>query len=360
MKLESDNTFEFPGPQLLDGLDVQFTGAALADVIAAAGEGVCLYSLFSIRCVADVQRFVHVRITASKEAMAFIHRRDSSMKYWIDERLPVDYADFLKLTRDLKTSLNWHLFIRDSGFEEFMHYLFNTALTVQREMRANDDPFICYEIKLIDSCRHPDDSALIEAGLCYARRPYAPDIRRCYNEDLYRAFAILLAHPNIESLAYRGSADFQALKLACLERARRGGLPHTERDTFPINILDERNRWNIENTSEPDDEFRTGLQNMPAWFHGIRYYSEGLGDGDLFLDDGTSGRSLAWLIDNRGREPPKAALLILPEAELHPLFRWWRHGSGFRVGARKDVEFGPSLNQDLIEELGLVEQRLTD
>ena len=46
MKLESDNTFEFPGPQLLDGLDVQFTGAALADVIAAAGEGVCLYSLF--------------------------------------------------------------------------------------------------------------------------------------------------------------------------------------------------------------------------------------------------------------------------------------------------------------------------
>lgn len=146
--------------------------------------------------------------------------------------------------------------------------------------------------------------------------------------SFYRLVERLLPLSEIGSLSFRGDADFELLRLACVERMRRHpdveSLPAQE--GFVVNVLDVRGRW-----SEASDR--------SSWISWIQFWDEGLGFPREFLIETPprAGLPLSRILSD-GYAEWKVVISFL-EPTLAIKGYWWNHHpDGFAIGIRLNEE----------------------
>lgn len=153
--------------------------------------------------------------------------------------------------------------------------------------------------------------------------------------SFYRLLTQLLSLPEIDSVSFRGDADFEFLRLACAERMRRRSdvesLPAHE--GFTVNVLDANSRWN--RAIEDDEEMEESERTIPAWIYSIQFWDEGLGPSRDFLIEAPPevGIPLSRMPDDF---PVvwKAIVSFLDPALALEGYKWFRHTDRFCVGVR--------------------------
>ena len=328
------------GREVIEGLDlgnntrVRFDAAAILQLIEQAKSGVRVHELMSVTQLGDVSDYLQATIERDvPEPGADRDHRSIHPDY--DANSPLTYEQFLKLTRCFDASDGWRSIVHGKAFQEFVMGILDEVVSAQRVLRENSNPLIRYELDLVDRHRHPRELALVEGGLSLHDRTRQLDITPVYGPGFYACLTDLVALMEVRSLSYCGSADFQTLRIACLERVRRRDAADSSGGTFEIHVLDMHGRWGTESTHDYDDGYRYALDSAPAWFEGIRFYSEGLGHGDLFIDDTVSRSDFPEIIEHHWH----GAILIAtqPVVTLHPEMEWYRHAEGFCVGLRKSA-----------------------
>lgn len=144
--------------------------------------------------------------------------------------------------------------------------------------------------------------------------------------SFYRLVERLLPLSEIGSLSFRGDADFELLRLACVERMRR----HPDAESLPaqegfvVNVLDVRGRW-----SEASDR--------PSWMSWIQFWDEGLGFPREFLIETPprAGLPLSRILSD-GYAEWKVVISFLEPTLAIKGYWWLPHSDGFSLGIRLD------------------------
>lgn len=326
--------------QVIEGLDlgndtrVRFDAAAITLLIEQATAGVRVHELLSVTQLGDVCAYLQATIEhRAPEPGADRDRHDLHPEH--EDNSSLTYEQFLKRTRCFDAAGTWESIVHGEAFREFAMGLLGEMEAAQRVLRESGDPLIQYELDRVNRHNHPRELALVEGGLALHDPARKLDITPVYGPGFYACLTDLVALPDVHSLSNCGSADYRTLRIACMERWRRGGVPESNGGTFEIHVLDMHNRWGTETTHDYDDGYRYALGSVPGWFEGIRFYSEGLGHGDVFIDDTVSRDNLPEIIETYWH----GAILFVthPLDTLHPAMEWYRHAEGFSVGLRKSV-----------------------
>ena len=145
------------------------------------------------------------------------------------------------------------------------------SLVVARGNLAGS-PLLAHELSLIRAGTHRI-AILSRAKSIEEARHHPPSAPR-HTDAFYASLEESLKNGGITSVAYRGDGDYRVLKLLCeeqLERASKSG----QEPGAALEILALVNRQ----------------ANTRAWGAEVWFYSEGLGDGDLYIDGGSMGGS---------------------------------------------------------------------
>lgn len=311
---------------------VRFDPAAIVQLTEQAMAGVRVHELMSVTQLGHVCRYLRVLI----DPRALMPDVDQSQRVphpESKENEPIIYGQFLDLTRSFDVASAWQSIVYGMAFRKFVMELMGMVEATQCALRTTNDPLIRHELDLIGRHAHPRELAQTEGGMSLHDSARDLDITPVYGQGFYTCLTDLAALPAICSLSYCGMADYQTLRIACMERLRRGGLPSGDENIFEIHVLDMKNRWGTETTHEPDEGYRYALSCTPAWFEGIRFYIEGVGHGDLFIDDAVFRSNLDEVIEKHwGGDILLTTQLTGPH---HPAMEWYRHSEGFCVGLKK-------------------------
>ncbi len=357
----------FPGPTLLGDLTFTIEAGELLGLFDQARQGVRVHELMTLAHPVDLYRYL--RLSAPLGTLSFLYQEGINpmdVRGTLSLTDGVNFQRFLEFTRHERTVDDWRRYLADGGFTGYLEELLGAVRQAQAELRASQDPLLAWEVGLIDAHAHPRDRALLEMG------PQAFPVRRqvniapTYKEPLYDCLQALLALPSMGSFSNRGHADYRALRLACEERRRRGGLPAGDASVFPISVLERGSRWHRAMEHDPETGVRFALPHTPAWFQGIRWSSEGLGRGDLFLDDGGAAAGGAetydliewWLKRMPGRVP---LVLLSPDPiqRRHPRLTWFESPEGITPGTDHTFAATPEF-QALAQRFELTPQPATD
>lgn len=257
-------------------------------LIEAASDARCVYELFAIRRIGDVFKYLWLkpvtlplRVQSRYERLRDSHRDEYSETHpW-----PEDQAPYLKFDEmfypnwDTEPEEDAWLEMRNGDkLKEFVEQCFKQVKEVQRELRSSYDALIQNTIKLIDEGKHPYD---YQPNISYTliRHDQKPIKLHRFCENYYLKLIELLANPKINSVACRDSDDYQTIRLCCSEQIRRVNQDGVSLDDFKLCALGD----------SPMD--------VDAWGAQLTWYIEGLGYGDLFIqqerDYGTPIKQLA-------------------------------------------------------------------
>lgn len=272
-----------------ESLTAALTLQPIDNLIVAARDGFRLYELFRLNGPADLIHYVDIEVVADAP---------EALSWWpqgmYDEERPQRWRTDLE-------SPPWTLFGGDSS-EIQSAWARSGADAVAPGMaaarwpeieaaraaaRSSSEPFIVFELALIDACEHPNDLLLREAETSnQVCRHFRQQPERRFSADLYRLVEDLLGQPEITAYTQRGRGDLHLLKLACREQFRRGGtLSMFDDNPFPIRILGRTGGPSY----HPDDDYLVALDPYPAWTRQVRWQFEGLEAQGLFFDEGGYG-----------------------------------------------------------------------
>jgi hypothetical protein len=146
-----------------------------------------------------------------------------------------------------------------------------------KELLGFGDPLIAHELKRIRVGTHDFDQLERRAAVAQARRePPREEVR--HTPEFYKKLDELLQDPEIASVAYRGVGDYRVLRsVATIQRSRADRTGHQLGRALEI-------------TASVGHEI-----NNQAWDSHIWFYMEGLGHGDLFIDEATTSNIKAFV-----------------------------------------------------------------
>lgn len=281
---------------------------ALDDLINLADDALGIYELSSIRRVGDIWKYLWLRPvelpSKIKERYQCAREKEVNNKYyrhpWPEDQIPF-------LTFDEWFFWNWDLEAEDEAWLNMRHGdLIKQTLEscylhiqqAQKNLKASNDILIKSELAAFISGNHKYDFTP-DIPFNRSRNDVDSFSRRRLGENYYLKLAEIIRNPSIKSVAYRDGNDFQTLRICCNEQLRRVHELAASIDDFKICAI-----GNMKVDAE-------------AWGAKVIYYEEGLGNGDLFIQQEKDyGTPVKQLIESGRRSSTSYIFCIKDEGEI--------------------------------------------
>ena len=255
---------------------VELQHHALEHLMADAIEAYRVYELMMIRRPGDVWKYLWVKVVEVPPSVSqrMVWEREKRFPYgrcpWPENSLPLNVFDsfFYWCYDDTPPESACWLPERESHrFLEFGARLFERVQAAQKELQSSDDLLVQTEISAIAALRHCHD--------CEAEVPWeittpeyqSPSIAK-RTTAYYEKLRQLLARPEMLNVAARGDDDYQTLRTVCTEQRRRSlatGNPVGQ--DMPVHVISD------------------GFPSFSRWGAKVVCWQEGLGYGDLFINE---------------------------------------------------------------------------
>lgn len=276
---------------------VVLDASQLSMLVSDATNAYRIYELLLINRPGDVWKYVHV-VTESLpdgviQRLKFAKSKANQQQaasYWDNDNV-VPFAEFDGLffwswddtTPEDEAWLNRR---SSSEFKSFARQLFNEVQDAQKSLEF-DDELIRHVVKQVKEKKHAydylDRDGAIAKSIMASLQIHSDlsKVQSAFHEKLHQ----MLRVESIASVACRGG-DYHAIRLMALEQRRRANLTG--------------------NKPEVALELNAAIYNAIAdnewWDSRIRFYDEGLGHGDLFVNVGDSmGASIKDLVEQHKR-----------------------------------------------------------
>lgn len=264
--------FGLVGPRFLkQAFCIRLLSTQIEELIEHAAQAHRVYELFSIRRPGDVWEYVTVEIVSASQrlldlvlaAQAPQDRDHATATDQAKDRLT--FGSFNRLFEwcwdDTEPEDECWLNHRDGA--EMYGYADRLLVRINAAKAAlnYDDPLIRHETDSIERATHPYDYLTSNEWriACVKHPPRKPR----FSAEFYIRLRKLLNEPLLASVAYAGHGDYMVLRECCAEQVQRvpaAGLAIYTIDNGPVN-------------------------NTP-WGAHVQYFSEGLGEGQLTVEDG--------------------------------------------------------------------------
>ena len=249
---------------------------ALAHLGADARKSIRLYELFRISRpgtiwkylwveVVDVPKAVHDRVGYSRKESGI----ESMRTPW-----PVNFIPFVDFDRlfywcydDTEPEdASWIEAREKPIFRNIADEELAKIRSLQDELRQSQDALIVHEVSQIDEAKHRFDY-VAEPGFSRTLPDYKSVTSHAgCSSEYYDKLQSILAGPEVKSVAVGGDSDFEVNRLVCLEQRRRA------------NVQNERPRRAFLISMSSD-----GVGYMKEWEADVFYFTEGIGDAELFI-----------------------------------------------------------------------------
>lgn len=260
-------------------------------LINAALDARCVYELFAIRRVGDVFKYLWLKPIALPSRLRSRYeslRSENQDKYsknhpWPDDQVPyLKFDDMFYPNWDADPEEDaWLQMRHGENLKAFVERCYEQVKQAQQSLRSSYDVLIKNTIRLIDVGKHPFDYKP-NTPFALMRHDWKPHNFHRFSENYYLKLVELLSRPNIRSVACRSGDDYQTIRLCCSEQIRRITHEGLSLDDFKLCAVGD---------SPIDAE---------AWGAQLTWYSEGLGYGDLFIQQERDyGTPLKELVEMR-------------------------------------------------------------
>lgn len=272
---------------------VEILTYAIEHLIAATHDALRVYELFSVRRVGDVWKYFWLRPVelpprlqeryqcAREEAIPPYEK----MHPWPNDQIPfLTFDDWFFWNYDIDQEDEAWLYKRNGEeLKAFVESCYAQIQQAQIALRSSEDVLIRNAIKLLDAGIHPYDY-VPTIPFCQSRNDVEAYNLHHHSENYYRKLIEVLAMPEIKSVAYRDGNDFQTIRLCCNEQISRVHKHGISVDDFKICAI-----GNMK-------------VDVASWGAKVLFYEEGLGDGDLFIQQEKDyGTPLKQLIEVKRR-----------------------------------------------------------
>lgn len=299
---------------------------ALTELIADARNAHRVYELMVIQRPGDVWDYVSVmpeivpqrvsdRVSRARAASKPPYGEDHP---WPEGRLPFTAFDrlFYWAWDDTEPEDEAWLSHRNSEtMRTFARQLFSIVRGAQANIDWNDH-LLRHECARIRSGAH--DYAFLDRHSAIARsRDFAPN-PPTHSDGFYRKLDELLADAELASVAYRGNGDYRVLRMLCTEQRRRADRTGHDAE-HALHLSASVNR----------------KVNTEAWDARLAFFGEGLGHGDLYIEEAWMGARAKELIERSQRPPPGRYILSLADEGEIPGYAC-ESGDGWTLYRRLD------------------------
>lgn len=273
---------------------VELDASAIARLIEDAEHAQRVYELFSIRRPGDIWKYVWLRLielprrmqARYEEARKKLDSRHGAPHPWPESAIPYQAFDafFEGYWEDTDPEEScWLMARRGAAFRQFAVGCLVQVREAQGRLRWAHDPLIRHEISQIDSGEHLYEHRT-STPFQITRRDEPPPARQEFDAGYYKKLKELLLLPEIRSVACRSLGDYETVRLFCTEqRERADRCRQPPGRALVINIIADR------------------VIDTDAWDAHVRWHSEGLGYGDLFVEHGFGGYSIKELVEEHHR-----------------------------------------------------------
>ena len=281
---------------------VRLSAKPLATLVSDANNAYRVYELMLVTRPGDVWQYIEVIPESLPESVAS-RVEDAKQKVaprtrwkehpWRDGAIP--FNDFDRIfywahddTAPEDEAWLWHR--QSKEMRSYADYLFAIAKNAQSCICWNDS-LLEHVVRQIHVGKHPFDRLERQSAIREARshQPAAPRA----TEAFYEKLQALLSDQELVSVAYRGRGDVRILRALATEQRRRASVTGHEGDAALAINASVSNEINNE-----------------AWCSTIHFYMEGLGSGDLFVQEtGSGGCSVKLLIEEHHRIAPGRGIL---------------------------------------------------
>lgn len=289
---------------------VEILTYALESLIESTHDALGVYELFSMCRVGDVWKYFWLRPVELPPRLQerYQHAREKAIipnqrtHPWPNDQIPfLTFDDWFYWNYDIDQEDEAWLYLRNGdelkAFVESCHAQIQQA---QIALRSSDDVLIRNAIKLLDAGKHKYDYA---PNIPFNRSRNDVEIHSSHShrhsENYYRKLIEVLAMPEIKSVAYRDGNDFQTIRLCCNEQVSRVHEHGLSVDDYKICAI-----GNMK-------------VDVASWGAEVLFYEEGLGDGDLFIQqENDYGTPVKQLIEVYRRRHPAYIICIKDEGEI--------------------------------------------
>ena len=286
---------------------VEILTYAIDSLIEATRDAMSVYELFSVRRVGDIWKYLWLRpVELPPRIQEKYQRAREEAKPPYDKTHPWPNDQIPFLTFDAWFFWNYDIDEEDESWlyrregEEFKAFVESCYAQVQQAqiaLRCSEDLLIQNAIKLLDAGKHKQDYAP-QIPFNRSRNDKSTYNLHRHSEDYYRKLIEVLEMPEINSVAYRDGNDFQTIRLCCIEQVKRVHEHGQSVDDYKICAI-----GNME-------------LDVESWGANVLFYEEGLGYGDLFIQqENDYGTPLKNLVGS-GRRYGHFLLSIKDEGEI--------------------------------------------
>lgn len=287
---------------------VEILTYAIDSLIEATHDAMRVYELFSVRRVGDVWKYfwlrpvelpprVNDRYQTAREEAAIPYERTHP---WPNDQIPfLTFDDWFFWHYDIEDEDSAWLYYRACAeLKAFVESCYAQIQQVQVALRSSEDVLIQNAIKLLDAGKHKYDY-VPNIPFYRSRNDVETYSNHRYSENYYRKLIEVLSMPEINSVAYRDGNDFQTIRLCCNEQVRRMHEHGISVDDYKISAV-----GNLK-------------VDVASWGAEVLFYDEGLGDGDLFIQQEKDyGTPIKELIEVYRRRDPAYIICIKDEGEI--------------------------------------------
>lgn len=298
----------YKGDQVI--FKVEILTYALDKLIESTEDALSIYELFSMRRVGDVWKYFWLRPVELPPRLQERYQRareEAIISYerthpWPSDQIPfLTFDDWFFWHYDIDQEDSAWLYLRNSDeLKAFVETCYAQIQQAQIAMRSSKDVLIQNAIKLLDAGKHKYDY-VPNIPFNRARNDVEIHSRHSHHhsENYYSKLIEILAMPEINSVAYRDGNDFQTIRLCCSEQVRRMHEYGISADDYKISAV-----GNMK-------------VDVASWGAKVLFYDEGLGDGDLFIQQEKDyGTPIKQLIEVYRRRDPAYIICTKDEGEI--------------------------------------------
>ncbi len=287
---------------------VEILTYAIDSLIEATHDAMRVYELFSVRRVGDVWKYFWLRPVELPPRIndRYQHaREEATIPYerthpWPNDQIPfLTFDDWFFWHYDIEDEDEAWLYYRECAeLKAFVESCYAQIQQAQIALRSSEDVLIRNAIKLLDAGKHKHDYAP-NIPFYRSRNDVETYSLHRQSENYYRKLIEVLAMPEINSVAYRDGNDFQTIRLCCNEQVSRVHKYGISVDDYKISAV---------GNMKVDVE---------SWGAKVLFYEEGLGDGDLYIQQEKDyGTPLKQLIEVNRRIYSTYIICIKDEGEI--------------------------------------------
>jgi len=266
-------------------IKVEIRNHALTNLILDAKNGYRVYELFSITRPGDIWKYfwlelidVPENITKRVEHKYKEFFNEYSFVTWPEQQIPFVEFDHLFYWAGDDTEPEDECWLGERRSQTFNHIAdeaFESIKLTQKQIAQSSDLVIQNELSLINKAQHYydyDESSPFK--LTYDSYKCITPLR---SGEYYKKLQSILDSGMVNSVASRGSNDFETIKLICRDQIKR--VTDSNKEPLEISILCD------------------GLDYTLAWGAKVWFYSEGIGGSELWIEQDRMGETIKCLVE---------------------------------------------------------------